>query len=197
MGRNFRDYAGRLLLELDTQFKSWDEVAEADPSSGLDPTCWPFGFWVHEFEPPTDAFLDEAKAPPGFRILRVAGVSFVEETFKAHPKAFIPGSRARLVPEPENPHDPEAIAVIDSGTDERFGYLPRGIHFGVNNAERDEVQVWVLCHWRRKEGWNEPGTPVSVHILVREGDSGPPILFPDFEWDYDPNVIQGRSTGPE
>lgn len=39
---------------------------------------------------------------------------------------FTPGARVRLVREPDNPHDPNAIAVYAEGTRNLAGYVPRG-----------------------------------------------------------------------
>jgi hypothetical protein len=43
-----------------------------------------------------------------------------------------PGDRLRLVREPENPHDPDAVAVY-SGT-MHIGYIPRGVNREVADA---------------------------------------------------------------
>ena len=46
---------------------------------------------------------------PRIRVLPVAGVSFRPEALED--LSFEPGRLLALVPEPENPHDPNAVAV--------------------------------------------------------------------------------------
>jgi len=62
---------------------------------------------------------------PRLRVVPVAGVSFrpgaVEDA------SFDPGRRVALVPEPENEHDPGAIAIWNEERTLQAGYVPREV----------------------------------------------------------------------
>ena len=60
---------------------------------------------------------------PRVRVVAVAGVSFRAE---ALPDAsFDPGRRVVLVREPENEHDPNAVAIWNEEQTLQLGYVPR------------------------------------------------------------------------
>jgi hypothetical protein len=60
---------------------------------------------------------------PRIRVVAVAGVSYRAE---ALPDAsFDPGRRLVLVPEPENEHDPNAVAIWNEERTLQLGYVPR------------------------------------------------------------------------
>jgi hypothetical protein len=62
---------------------------------------------------------------PRIRVLPVAGVSFRPEAVAD--ASFDPGRRLALVPEPENEHDPRAVAVWNQDRSLQVGYVPREI----------------------------------------------------------------------
>jgi hypothetical protein len=60
---------------------------------------------------------------PRIRVVAVAGVLYRAE---ALPDAsFDPGRRLVLVPEPENEHDPNAVAIWNEERTLQLGYVPR------------------------------------------------------------------------
>ena len=59
------------------------------------------GYWLPEREP-----------PEGFYRVKVAGVSHRRDELQQ--AGFDPGSELALVPEPDNPHDPDAVGVWDA-----------------------------------------------------------------------------------
>ena len=59
---------------------------------------------------------------PRIRVTRVAGTSFRLDELQDD--GFAPGSRLALVPEPDNEHDPNAIAVWDAERRVQAGYVP-------------------------------------------------------------------------
>jgi HIRAN domain len=60
---------------------------------------------------------------PRIRVVAVAGVSYRAE---ALPDAsFDPGRRLVLAPEPENEHDPNAVAIWNEERTLQLGYVPR------------------------------------------------------------------------
>ena len=62
---------------------------------------------------------------PRIRVIPVAGVSFRPEAV-ADP-SFEPGRLVVLVPEPDNPHDPNAVAIWNEERTLQAGYVPREV----------------------------------------------------------------------
>lgn len=60
---------------------------------------------------------------PRILVVPVAGVSFRPEALDD--ASFDPGRRLELVPEPENEHDPNAVAVWNEERTLQLGYVPR------------------------------------------------------------------------
>jgi hypothetical protein len=78
------------------------------------------------------------------RVVPVAGVSFRPEAV-ADP-SFDPGARLALVREPENEHDPHAIAIWNADRTLQAGYVPRDV---AGELTGDELAVSL---WRAGEG---------------------------------------------
>jgi hypothetical protein len=76
---------------------------------------------------------------PRLRVVPVAGVSFrpgaVEDA------SFDPGRRLALVPEPENEHDPHAVAIWNEARSLQAGYVPREVAAGLAGDEQ-AVSLW-------------------------------------------------------
>ena len=65
------------------------------------------------------------RSDPRLHVVAVAGVSYRAE---ALPDAsFDPGRRLSLVPEPENEHDPDAVAIWNEERTLQAGYVPREV----------------------------------------------------------------------
>ena len=76
---------------------------------------------------------------PRVRVVPVAGVSYRAE---ALPDAsFDPGQRLALVPEPENEHDPNAVAVWNEERSLQVGYVPREVAPELAGDEQ-AVSLW-------------------------------------------------------
>jgi hypothetical protein len=76
---------------------------------------------------------------PRVRVVPVAGVSYRAE---ALPDAsFDPGRRLALVPEPENEHDPKAVAVWNEDRSLQVGYVPREVAPELAGDEQ-AVSLW-------------------------------------------------------
>jgi hypothetical protein len=81
---------------------------------------------------------------PRIRVVPVAGVSFRPEAVRD--ATFDPGQRLALVPEPDNPHDPHAVAVWNEARSLQAGYVPRDV---AAELEGSELAVSL---WRAGEG---------------------------------------------
>ena len=76
---------------------------------------------------------------PRVRVVPVAGVSYRAE---ALPDAsFDPGRRLALVPEPDNEHDPNAVAVWNGDRSLQAGYVPRDVAPELAGDEQ-AVSLW-------------------------------------------------------
>ncbi len=62
---------------------------------------------------------------PRIRVVPVAGVSYRAEALDD--PSFDPGRRLELVAEPENEHDPNAIAIWNEDRTLQLGYVPAAV----------------------------------------------------------------------
>jgi hypothetical protein len=76
---------------------------------------------------------------PRLRVVPVAGVSFRPEAVAD--ASFDPGRRLALVREPENEHDPDAIAVWNDDRSLQAGYVPREVAGELDGSEQ-VVSLW-------------------------------------------------------
>jgi hypothetical protein len=76
---------------------------------------------------------------PRIRVIPVAGVSFRPEAV-ADP-SFEPGRRVALVAEPENEHDPQAVAIWNEDRTLQAGYVPREVAPELRGDEQ-AVSLW-------------------------------------------------------
>jgi HIRAN domain-containing protein len=95
----------------------------------------PFGYHLR------DAATNEPVrwSDPRIRVVPVAGVSFRPDAV-ADP-SFDPGRRLALVPEPENPHDPNAIGFWNEERTLQAGYVPRDVAPELAGDEQ-AVSLW-------------------------------------------------------
>jgi hypothetical protein len=86
-------------------------------------------------DPDTGDYLardDPRLAEQGLMVVTVAGARFHEDALQSEGAA--PGRRLVLRPEPENEHDPDAVAV-DTEQGEHLGFVPRGVNIeGLRSA---------------------------------------------------------------
>ena len=96
---------------------------------------------------------------PRIRVIPVAGVSF--RPGAVADASFDPGARLALVPEPDNEHDPNAIAVWNRERTLQAGYVPREVTGELDGSEQ------AVSLWRAGEG-------LRVLIAPREAWIGRP-----------------------
>jgi hypothetical protein len=78
---------------------------------------------------------------PRVRVVAVAGVSYRPDAL-ADP-SFDPGRRLALVPEPDNPHDPRAVAIWNGERTLQLGYVPAAVAPELRGDEQ-AVSLWRL-----------------------------------------------------
>ena len=73
------------------------------------------------------------------RVVPVAGVTF--RPGAVDDPSFDPGRRLALVPEPENEHDPNAVAIWNEERTVHAGYVPRDVAPDLRGDEQ-AVSLW-------------------------------------------------------
>jgi HIRAN domain-containing protein len=87
---------------------------------------------------------------PRVRVIKVAGVSYRLEALQD--EMFAPGRRLALVPEPENEHDPHAIAIWDFEHRRQAGYVPAEVARDLDAANWQAVSVREFFEDGRRAG---------------------------------------------
>jgi hypothetical protein len=96
------------------------------------------------------------------RVIRVAGARYTGDAIQR--SAFDLSHPVRLVAEPENPHDPDAVAIYDADGETRVGYVPRSLAYAVKrDLERDRLgQPTVIWEWRKPSSGRREGICVLI-----------------------------------
>jgi HIRAN domain len=87
---------------------------------------------------------------PRVRVVKVAGVSYRMDALQDD--GFAPGRRLALVPEPDNEHDPNAIAVWDEQRRVQAGYVPAEIARELDARDWQAVSLWEYVEDGRRGG---------------------------------------------
>jgi HIRAN domain-containing protein len=113
------------------------------------------GYWLR------DAATGEAVrwSDPRVRVLKVAGASYHAEALQD--EAFAPGRRLALFPEPDNEHDPNAVAIWDAERRMQIGYVPAEFAPEVRGDEQ-AVSLWEF---------REEGRRIGLRVLIAPADA--------------------------
>jgi hypothetical protein len=114
------------------------------------------GYWLR------DAATGDAMKwdDPRVRVVKLAGAPYRADALQAD--AFAPGRRLTLVPEPENEHDPNAVAVYDSERRVQAGYVPAEVAPELRGDEQ-AVSLW--------EFRGVDGQRIGLRILLAPADA--------------------------
>ena len=114
------------------------------------------GYWLR------DASTGEAVRwdDPRVRVVKLAGASYRADALQDD--AFAPGRRLALVREPENEHDPNAVAVWDAERRVQVGYVPAEVAPSV----RGDEQAVALWEFRGAEGRR-----IGLRVLLAPPDA--------------------------
>jgi hypothetical protein len=93
------------------------------------------GYWLRDAESGDAMKWDD----PRVRVVKLAGASYRADALQA--EAFAPGRRLALVREPENEHDPNAVAVYDREQRLQAGYVPAEVAPDLHGDEQ-AVSLW-------------------------------------------------------
>jgi hypothetical protein len=114
------------------------------------------GYWLRDAESGAPVSWKD----PRLLVLKLAGVSYRSEELQDD--AFSPGKRLALVPEPDNEHDPHAIAVYDAERRLHAGYVPAAYAPELTGDEH-AVAIW--------EFRDDDGRRVGLRVLVAPPDA--------------------------
>ena len=114
------------------------------------------GLWLRDAETGDAVRWDDER----LWVVPVAGASYRADALADD--GFAPGRRLRLVPEPENPHDPRAIGIWDEARRLQAGYVPAEL------APHIPVDAQALSLWEFRD---EAGRRVGLRVLVVRADA--------------------------
>jgi HIRAN domain-containing protein len=97
---------------------------------------------------------------PRIRVIKVAGASYRVDALQD--EGFAPGRRLALVPEPENEHDPNAIAIWDDARRIQAGYVPADIASELRADDWQAVSLWEF---------QEAGQRGGLRVLLAPRDA--------------------------
>jgi HIRAN domain-containing protein len=114
------------------------------------------GYWLR------DAATGEAMRwdDPRVRVVKLAGASYRADALQDD--GFAPGRRLALVREPENEHDPNAVAVWDGERRVQAGYVPAEVAPELRGDEQ-AVSLW--------EFRGEDGERIGLRVLLAPADA--------------------------
>ena len=113
------------------------------------------GFWLRDAASGDALSWDDRRlAAAGARVVPVAGTSYRGDVLQDD--AFAPGNEVALVAEPENEHDPHAIAVWDAERRLQVGYVPADL------AAELELPLQAFSLWE----WREDDRRVGLRIIL-------------------------------
>jgi HIRAN domain-containing protein len=97
---------------------------------------------------------------PRVRVVKLAGASYRADALQDD--VFSPGRRLALVREPENEHDPNAVAVYDADRRLQAGYVPAEVAAELRGDEQ-AVSLW--------EFRGEDGQRIGLRILLAPAEA--------------------------
>ena len=109
------------------------------------------GYWLRDAATGDPMKWDD----PRVRVVKLAGASYRADALQD--EAFAPGRRLALVREPENEHDPNAVAVWDAERRLQAGYVPADVAPQVRGDEQ-AVSLW--------EFRGEDGGRIGLRVLL-------------------------------
>jgi hypothetical protein len=114
------------------------------------------GYWLRDAATGEAVRWDDER----LRVVKLAGASYRLDELQDD--AFEPGRRLALVREPENQHDPNAVAVWDASRRVQAGYVPADVAPEIGGDEQ-AVALWEF----RDDG----GRRIGLRVLLAPPDA--------------------------
>jgi HIRAN domain-containing protein len=99
---------------------------------------------------------------PRVLVISVAGVSYRADALQD--EGFAPGRPLALVPEPDNVHDPNAIAVWDANRRQPAGYVPAEIARGLQAEDWQALALTEFVEDGRRAGLRVLLVPANAWV---------------------------------
>ena len=113
------------------------------------------GYWLRDAATEAAVRWDDER----FHVVRVAGASYRADAFQDD--VFAPGRVLALVREPDNEHDPNAVAIWDAERRVQAGYVPAEIAPELRGDEQ-AVALWEFL---------EDGRRIGLRVLIAPADA--------------------------
>lgn len=113
------------------------------------------GYWLRDAATEEPVRWNDGR----FRVVRVAGSSYRADALQDD--SFAPGRALALVPEPDNEHDPNAVAIWDADERLQAGYVPAEVAPELTGDEQ-AISLWEFV---------EDGRRVGLRILIAPRDA--------------------------
>jgi hypothetical protein len=114
------------------------------------------GYWLRDAATGAAMKWDD----PRVRVVKLAGVSYRADALQDD--GFAPGRRLALVREPENEHDPNAVAVWDAERRLQAGYVPAEVAPDLQ-GDKQAVSLW--------EFRGEDGQRIGLRVLLAPAEA--------------------------
>jgi len=114
------------------------------------------GYWLRDAASGDAMTWDD----PRVRVVKLAGASYRSDALQDD--GFAPGRRLALVREPENEHDPHAVAVWDVERRLQAGYVPAEVAPDLQGDEQ-AVSLW--------EFRGEDGQRIGLRVLLAPAEA--------------------------
>ena len=114
------------------------------------------GYWLRDASSGEAVRWDDER----LRVVKLAGASYRLDELQDD--AFAPGRRLALVREPENAHDPNAVAVWDADRRVQAGYIPADVAPEIAGDE----QAFALWEFR-----GDDGKRIGLRVLLVPPDA--------------------------
>jgi hypothetical protein len=124
------------IIHLTQELREWDVPDEGDED------IWWRGYDLHDENGRGWAWSDPVLSRAGVTITKIAGVQHHSGLLL---ESVGPGCRLRLVLEPDNPYDPNAVAVWDPEGQTQIGYLPRDVAAVVCRVLSEGHSLEAMC----------------------------------------------------
>ena len=114
------------------------------------------GYWLRDAASGDAMTWDD----PRVRVVKLAGASYRSDALQDD--GFAPGRRLALVREPENEHDPCAVAIYDAERRLQGGYVPAEVAPELRGDEQ-AISLW--------EFRGEDGQRIGLRVLLAPADA--------------------------
>jgi hypothetical protein len=134
--------------------------------TGLDPMSggsnkFMRGFYIRDADTDRGISYEElSQLVPGAFVFNVAGTSHRQDALQG--PAFAPGEPVKLIPEPDNPYDRNAVAVWDTHLRKHIGYVPRELAPTIGHISRGREPFGATAFFEFLQGKRRMALSVLV-----------------------------------